>query len=109
MKRFSILRSPAMVAWAMSSALIGCLFGALASGMLSGKVREETSACPFGVPVHGQFDWNRNGCYVRSVPRLANIGRRGDWPRLEPVADVHRGGRAGRHARATGLHDAFPR
>ncbi len=34
---FFRLRSPAMVALAMSSALIGCLFGALASGMLSDK------------------------------------------------------------------------
>jgi MFS transporter, SP family, arabinose:H+ symporter len=34
---FFHLRSPAMVAWAMSSALIGCLFGALASGILSDR------------------------------------------------------------------------
>src|ERR1039457_6804937 len=34
---FFRLRSPAMVALAMSSALIGCLFGALTSGMLSDK------------------------------------------------------------------------
>jgi SP family sugar porter-like MFS transporter len=34
---FFHLRSPAAVAWAMSSALIGCLFGAVASGMLSDK------------------------------------------------------------------------
>src|ERR1022692_3652276 len=34
---FFHLRSPSMVAWAMSSALIGCLFGAVASGMLSDR------------------------------------------------------------------------
>src|SRR5208283_5966784 len=34
---FFHLRTPAAVAWAMSSALIGCLFGAVASGMLSDR------------------------------------------------------------------------
>ena len=34
---FFHLRTPAAVAWAMSSALIGCLFGAVASGLLSDR------------------------------------------------------------------------
>ena len=34
---FFHLRTPAAVAWAMSSALVGCLFGAVASGLLSDR------------------------------------------------------------------------
>lgn len=34
---FDIVHSPAMQGWAMSSVLIGCLFGALISGFLSDR------------------------------------------------------------------------
>ena len=41
---FAIIGSPFFQGWAMSSALVGCFFGALGSGYISDRYRQENSS-----------------------------------------------------------------
>ena len=85
--------------WANSCALIGCLVGALIAGALSDRFGRKRllifSAFLFAVTSVG----NGLAPAFTDLRRLAHAGRRGHRPGVEPLADVHRRGRARADAR----------
>ena len=102
-ERFFHLDSPSLEGWAMSCALIGCLFGAISSGPLSnrfGRRRLLTlAAITFAVSSLGTGLAFRFG----SFRRVENHGRLCHWTCLWRVAHVHRRNLAGKDARPAGF------
>ena len=59
-KFFDIAHSPSLQGWAMSSALIGSLLGAIVSGILSDKIRSKKTTYSIGNIVYGISFGNRS-------------------------------------------------
>lgn len=85
---FSIT-DPAQSGWAMSSALVGCIFGALISGWCAdkfGRKCRSSSLLFCSAPRHG----NRRCQQLRHVRDLPHRWRRRDWPCVSAQSAVHR-------------------
>ena len=104
-ERFFNVASAAQEGWAMGSALVGCLLGAILSGGLSDRFGRKRllilAALVFVVSSLGTALADS----VRGVQRLADRRRRGHRPGLEPLAHVHRRDRPGGRPRPAGGHE----
>ena len=94
------LTSSLQIGWAKSSALLGCLIGALIAGALSDRFGRKVAVGLLRAAVRGVVRGHGVGGLLCGVYPLAHCGRRGHRPGLQPVAHVYRRGRARPGARA---------
>ena len=100
---FEITDSPSWQGFAMSSALFGCIFGAMMSGAMSDRFGRKRLLILSGLLFTSSAIWTAlAGDFVSFNPGT-DRRRPGDWPGIEPFADVHRGNRTGRVARPVRL------
>ena len=97
-EKFFGLTTPSQIGWAMSSALVGCLVGALVSGALSDRFGRKK------LLLLAAFLFTITGVLHRARPELLRLHhqpaprRRGHRPGLQPLPDVHRRDLTGLHA-----------
>jgi MFS family permease len=91
---FSIT-DPAQSGWAMSSALLGCVFGALISGWCADKLGRKLPLILSAV-LFSASAWGRRSPAFRHVCGLPHCGRRGDWSGIRAQPALHRGSQPGR-------------
>ena len=97
------LTTPLEVGWAMSSALIGCLGGAILSGRLADRFGRKRLLILAASDLHALVDRHGPGRIVHDLRAQSACRRSGDRPGVEPVADVHRRDRPGPDARQAGV------
>ena len=102
-ERFFHLDSPALQGWAMSCALIGCLFGAVSSGSLEQSLWKAPPAHARCRCVRGFFSGNGARPQLFDFCCVAHLRRLRYRTRLRCLAHVHRRDFAGAPARQAGF------
>ena len=96
------LHDPQAIAWANSSALVGCFFGSLIAGRLSDRYGRKTAlagaALLFAISsILTGWSYSFTG-----IHHLAHSGRRRHRPGFQHLSDLHRGNQPGALARTAG-------
>ena len=89
-EKFFNLTTPSQIGWAMSSALVGCLVGALVSGGLSDRFGRKKLLILAGLFFTVSAVVDRAGRGFHRVRRLPPCRRHRHRPGLQPLPDVHR-------------------
>lgn len=96
------LNEPSLQGWAMSCALVGCLFGSLFSGVLSERFGRKPALIAAALAFTASSRHGLRG-QLPCLHRLAHGRGSGYRPSLEPFADVYRRNRPREHPRQAGL------
>ena len=101
-EKYFQLNSEALVGWANSCALLGCLLGSMISGGLSDRFGRKKGLLLSAVLFAVSSVLTGWAATFRLVRRLAHSGRRGHRHGVRHLADLHRGNQPGAVARTAG-------